>query len=68
MQIGSDPELLSEFQFACVHLAGVSFVVVPAEMEDAVEDKLFDLGFEREVVLGGLLLGLFGGDHDVTEI
>lgn len=51
-----------------VHLAAVSFMVVPAKMQEAVEDKLLDLGFEVEAVLACLPLGLFGGDDDVTEV
>ena len=60
-------QIFTQLQFASVHLAVVGFVVVAAEVEQAVEDELFDLGFEREIVFGGLFGGLFGRDDYVAE-
>lgn len=42
-------------------------MVIAAEMQQAVENELFDLGLEREAVLSGLFRGLLGGDDDVAE-
>lgn len=73
MKIGSrfyvalfDGEFIAEGEFAGVHLSGVGFMIVAAEVEKAMENELFYLEFEREAGGGGLSGGLLGGDDDVA--
>jgi hypothetical protein len=55
-EAGAEPAL------AAGHLAGVGFVVVTGEMEQAVKDEDFDFGRERMTLLAGLAQR--GGDAD----
>lgn len=61
-----DGEFIAEGEFAGVHLSGVGFVIVAAEVEKAMENELFYLEFEREAGGGGLSGGLLGGDDDIA--
>lgn len=61
-----DAEVVAEGEFAGVHLAGIGFVIITAEVEKAMENELFYLEFEREAGLGGLSGGLLGGDDDIA--
>ena len=59
---------MTQTQFTLIHLAVVGFVVVAAEMQQAVEDELLDLAFECQAVFHRLLLGLLDRDHNIAEV
>ena len=64
----SNAKLFAQLKFSCVHFAVVGFVVVTAEVQEAVQYQLLDLIFERQPVFLRLTIGLLDRDHDVTQI
>jgi hypothetical protein len=61
-------ELVAEFLLAAGHFAVVGFVVVSGEVEQAVEDKDFQLAGEGVALSGGLAEGGFYADGEVAGV